>query len=134
MLRPELVRNNGKSRKQTALLVRHEGSNNAVGAYKCARCGARKQPLRMPRAPLGDYRSGAPMDRVAIDILGPLPLSKQGNRYVLVVMDCFSGWTEAYPIPDFSAKTVADVLVNHFLSRFGYSLELHSDQGRNYES
>ena len=88
----------------------------------------------MPRALLGDYRSGAPMDRVATDILGPLPLSEQGNRYVLVVMDCFSRWPEAYPIPDFSAKTVADVLVNQFFSWFGCSLELHSDQRRNYES
>ena len=101
---------------------------------KCTRCGARKRPLRIPRAPLGDYRSGAQMDRVATDILGPLPLSEQGNHYVLVVMDCFSRWTEAYPIPDFSAKTVADVLVNQFFSRFGCSLELHSDQGRTYES
>ena len=59
----------------------------------------------MPRAPLGDYRSGASMDRVATDILGPLPLSDQGNRYVLVVMDCLSRWTEAYAIPDVFART-----------------------------
>ncbi len=102
--------------------------------HKCAKCGARKRPICMPKAPLGDYRVGAPMDRVATDILGPLPLTERGNRYVLVIVDCFSRYTEAYAIPDFTAKTTADVIVTQFFSRFGVPLELHSDQGRNYES
>ena len=101
---------------------------------RCARYGARKRPLHMPKALLGDYRVGAPMDRVATDILGPLPLTEQGNQYVLVVVDCFSQWTEAYAISDFTAKTVADTLVNQFFSSFGVPLELHSDQGCNYEA
>ena len=87
----------------------------------------------MSKALLGDYRVGAPMDRVATDILGPLSLTEQGNIYVPVVVDCFSRWT-AYAISDFTAKTVADTLVNQFFSRFGVPLRLHWDQGRNYEA
>ena len=52
---------------------------------KCAKCGARKRPHKIPRAPLKDYRVGAPMDRLVTDILGPLPLSDHGNRYILLV-------------------------------------------------
>ncbi|GFX27805.1 hypothetical protein TNCV_2614651 [Trichonephila clavipes] len=49
-------------------------------------------------------------------------------------MDYFAKWPEAYPIPDQEASTVAEVLVQHWISRFMVSLQLHSDQGRNFDS
>ncbi|KAJ8951466.1 hypothetical protein NQ318_000160 [Aromia moschata] len=33
------------------------------------------------------YLSGAPFERVAVDILGPLPVTDRGNKYLMVVMD-----------------------------------------------
>ena len=98
--------------------------------HTCQKCGARKRPPRTSRAPLKNYRVGAPMDRLCSDILGPFPISERGNRYVLVVMDCFSKWVEAYAIPDFTAETVAHKIVNEFISRFGNPLEFHTDQGQ----
>ena len=96
----------------------------------CVVCGARKRPTSKPNAPLGEYNVGSPMDRVALDIMGPFPTSNKGNRYVLVVGDTFTKWIEAYGIPDQTARTVADVVVHEFISRFGTPLELHSDQGK----
>jgi hypothetical protein len=49
---------------------------------KCDNCGSNKPPTKTPRAPMGDMRVGAPMDRWATDILGPLPLTPRGNRYI----------------------------------------------------
>ncbi|GFX22403.1 retrovirus-related Pol polyprotein from transposon 412 [Trichonephila clavipes] len=49
-------------------------------------------------------------------------------------MDYFTKWPEAYPIPNQEASTVAEVLVQHWISRFGVPLQLHSDQGRNFGS
>ncbi|GFT72400.1 uncharacterized protein TNCV_3609422 [Trichonephila clavipes] len=46
----------------------------------------------------------------------------------------FTKWHEAYPISDQEASTVAEVLVQHWISRFGIPLQLHSDQGRNFDS
>ena len=80
------------------------------------------------------YSVGAPLERVAIDILGPLPLSRQGNKYLLIVQDYFTKWVEAYPLPNQEAVTVAEVLVQQFVAGFGVPLFLHSDQGRNFES
>ena len=74
------------------------------------------------------------MERVSIDVLGPLTETHQGNSYILVVGDYWTKWMEAYPIPDQQAETVAEKLVNEFVCRFGTPLELHSDQGRNFES
>jgi transposase InsO family protein len=49
-------------------------------------------------------------------------------------MDYFTKWPEAYAIPDQEASAVADALVTNFFCRFGIPRELHSDQGRNFES
>ena len=74
------------------------------------------------------------MERIAIDILGPLPETPWKNKLILVVGDYFTKWTESYPLPNQEATTVAEKLVNEFICRFGVPRELHSDQGRNFES
>ena len=48
-------------------------------------------------------------------------------------MDYFSKWPEAYAIPRQDAEPVAEFLVNELVCGFGAPLELHSDQGRNFE-
>ena len=74
------------------------------------------------------------MERIAMDILGPLPITPRGNKYILVVSDYFTKWTECYAIPNQEAVTVANKLVNEFISRFGVPRQLHTDQGTNFES
>ena len=57
-----------------------------------------------------------------------------GATYLLVAMDYFTKWPEVYAIQNQGSSTVADALVSHFFCRFGVPIELHSDQGRNFES
>ena len=56
------------------------------------------------------------MERLAMDILGPLPLTPRGNKFVLVVTDYFTKWTKSYAIPNQEATTVAEKLVSEFVS------------------
>ena len=77
---------------------------------------------------------GAPLDRLSTDLMGPLPLTPRGNRYILIATDHFSKWVEIMAVPDQSAITCANKLLNEVISRFGCPLTLHSDRGRNYES
>lgn len=100
----------------------------------CAICASRHGPRRKQRSPLQTDVVGSPFERVGIDILGPLPRTERNNQYVLVVMDYFTKWPEALPIPDQTAETVAEACVHHVFSRFGSPRQLHSDQGRNFES
>ena len=46
----------------------------------------------------------------------------------------FTKWAETYPVPDHTALTVADKIVDEFKSRFRVPLEIHTDQGREFES
>ena len=101
---------------------------------KCDVCARRRSPPKKRKAPLPKYRMGMPMETIALDISGPWPMSQNGNKYILVAVDLFTKWCEAYPIPNQDAKTVAKVLVEQFISRHGTPHIIHSDQGRNFES
>ena len=65
------------------------------------------------------------MDRLGIDIMGPLPISNRRNKYLLVIRDYFSGWMEAYAIPDQKAETIAQLLcsISIFLSNTEFLVE-----------
>ncbi|GFV40826.1 retrovirus-related Pol polyprotein from transposon 412 [Trichonephila clavipes] len=99
----------------------------------CDPCAARKGPRKRTRGRLQLFNVRAPFERIAFDILGPLPRASEGNN-ILVVMDYFNKWPEAYPISDQEASTVAEVLVRHWISLFGVPLQLHSNQGRKFDS
>ena len=67
---------------------------------RCDVCSSRKKPSKTPRAPMKTYNVGAPMERIAIDVMGPLPTTDSDNRYILVMSDYFTKWTESYPMPN----------------------------------
>ncbi|GFT38765.1 retrovirus-related Pol polyprotein from transposon 412 [Trichonephila clavipes] len=100
----------------------------------CDPCAAHKGPRKCTRGRLQLYNVGVPFERIAFDILDPLSRSSDGNNNILMVMDYFTKWPETYPISDQEASTVAEILVQHWTSRFGVPLQLYSDQGRNFDS
>lgn len=101
---------------------------------KCEDCNRRKSPIPSAKSPLITHLVKRPLERVALDILGPLPLTERGNKYIMVVSDYFTKWTEAYALPNQTAETCAQAFVNEFVCRYGAPEILHSDQGRQFES
>ena len=69
-----------------------------------------------------------------MDILGPLPETERGNRYILVIGDYFTRWKEVFAMKDMEAVTVAKFLVYDVICHFGVPDSLHTDQGKNFES
>eukprot|EP00731_Ephydatia_muelleri_P010665 Em0005g1251a len=69
--------------------------------------------------------------KVGIDLIGPLPETKKGNKYIVTLLDYFSKWPEACPIPNKTALAVAQFLFEMFC-RFGCCEVVISDQGREF--
>ncbi len=105
-----------------------------VHIQSCDDCTRTKLPGKTPKAPLGRMGTGAPLDRLSTDITGPFPISNSGNKYILVVTDYFTKWVEIFAIPDQTAVTCAEKILNEVICRYGCPLDLHSDQGPNYAS
>ena len=92
----------------------------------CDNC--QKSKLSLPtRAPLLNTPYGKPLQMVQVDVL-EVPLSSDGNRYLLVIEDSFTKWVEASPMKNQKSETISDLLVQTF-SRLGIPELLHSDQG-----
>ncbi|KRZ03458.1 Transposon Ty3-G Gag-Pol polyprotein [Trichinella pseudospiralis] len=100
----------------------------------CTQCAARKRPSKNSRALMQPMTAGYPLQRVGMDILGPLEKTPSGNRYVLVLTDYFTKWTAAFPLTNMEADTVAKVLMEKYIAYFGAPDCLHSDQGRSFEA
>ena len=50
-------------------------------------------------------------------------------RYLLTLVDTFTGWIEAYPTARETADVVATILIEHIILRFGLPRTLQSDNG-----
>jgi transposase InsO family protein len=101
---------------------------------RCDECAKAKMPPVKNRGEMKIYNVGMPLERVCVDILGPLPRSAKGNKYLLVITDCFTKWVEAIPMRNQEAITVAKKFVDEFITRFGTPKQIHTDQGTQFES
>ena len=101
---------------------------------KCDECAKVKIPPQRPKDPWVRGYVATPLDRLTTDILIPFPESTQGNKYVLAVTDYFTMWVEIFAVPDQSAMTCADVIIDEVVGHYGCPYAIHSDQGQNYES
>lgn len=91
-------------------------------------CVKKKKPGRQTRAPLTPIQTTYPFELVSINFL-QLNKCKHGYEYILVVMDNFTIFAQAYTTRNKSAKTVADKLFNDFALKFSFPSKLHHDMG-----
>ena len=70
----------------------------------------------------------SPFSVIHCDVIGPLPTTVKGNKFIISYIDAFSKWIEAYPIPTPNSEVVADTLAD-FISRHGSPSRFVSDNG-----
>jgi hypothetical protein len=109
------------------------GMNGDVDRYvaHCQKC--KPQVLPQEQNELKPLWSNGPNELVGVDLFGPLPISKNGNSYVGVMVDNFSKYVMAVPMKSTSAKDAVD-LVMKWILLFGPPSKLLSDQGKNFTS
>ena len=76
----------------------------------------------------------APMEFAAMDIVGPLPETQDGNKYILVFCDYLTKWPEAFAIKNQKAETIAQVFVENIVFRLGTPKKILTDCGKNFLS
>ncbi|KIH66015.1 integrase core domain protein [Ancylostoma duodenale] len=102
----------------------------------CRQCQSRKDPSTYRlREPLQRFEiTTKPWQRIHSDVIGPLLLTLDGNKYIIVFIDSFSKFIVAEPLPDQKANTTSQTFINRFVARFGLPEMLVTDQGANYMS
>ena len=103
----------------------------------CAQCHTCMKSKRLPinrRSPLQQQISGAPFERVAVDLMGPFEKTERGNLYIAVFQDYFTKWMIAEPLQDKTALGVADLFYLKWISLYGCPLSLHSDRGGEFKN
>ncbi|XP_055899833.1 uncharacterized protein LOC129928659 [Biomphalaria glabrata] len=100
----------------------------------CDICQKARMPRRCDRVELGQMNViTTPFYKVATDIIGPLELTDNKNRYILTVVDVATRWPEAIPLRNINTETVIEALTSIFC-RIGLPTEILSDQGPQFTS
>lgn len=110
--------------------LREDVAEMCKGCVQCQKTArVRKHRAPMIHLPVMDR----PFQRIAMDMVGPLPRSKSGHKYILTICDYGSRYPEAIPLKSTDSKHVAEALIP-FFSHVGIPQEILTDCGANFTS
>jgi len=105
-----------------------------IWVASCTSCASRKTPTRLQVDHMEPIPVQEAFEIMGMDIVGPLPRSNRGNVYLLVFTEYLTKWAEAFPIMKTDALSIAKVLVEEIICRYGAPKRIISDQGSNFIS
>jgi hypothetical protein len=105
-----------------------------IKAYvrSCDSCQRRGKSKR--NEPLHPIPVGEPFYQIGIDIVGPLPCSKKGKRYIVVAIDYLTKWPEAKALSQATAEQVAQFIYEDIICRHGCPMKILSDRGTHFNN
>ncbi len=95
----------------------------------CYECQMKKPPKRLNE--LHPIPPSTLFNRWGIDMVGPLPITQRGNKYIIVAVEYLSRWQEAKPVPEANAKETSEFLYS-LICRYSRFDHLHSDRGTEF--
>ncbi len=124
------------TRQLMAARVVWRGMASEVAAWcrDCQLCARGKASLQhtapVQPIPVPEQR----FTHVHVDLVGPLPASTEGFKYLFTMVDRSSRWLEAIPLKAMAAEDCVDVLISAWVARFGVPTIITSDQGPQFTS
>ncbi|GFU97411.1 transposon Tf2-11 polyprotein [Trichonephila clavipes] len=101
----------------------------------CDRCQKFNYKNALPAGRLIPIVSNYPIVIVTLDLLGPYPACRpEKYRFLLVITDHFTKWSELIPLRKASALAIANALFENYISRYGAPISLISDNGPQFIS
>ena len=101
---------------------------------QCDVCSRNRIKERTRTSYLKLFPASSPLTYVSIDILGPLPKTNHGNRFLLVMTDRFSKLTRTVPLRSTSAYAVAKAFCDHWVFTYGPPCHVLTDNGPQFAS
>ena len=93
-----------------------------------------QKPEHLPtREPLQPINSSSPFDLISVDFVH-LEQSSGGYEYILVIVDHFTKFDQAYPTKNKSGSTVAMKIFSKLIPRFGFPGRIIHDQGEEFKN
>lgn len=100
----------------------------------CHSCQINKTNFKPTKQPMEITTTASlPFERLAFDVVGPLPLTASGNRFIITGQDDLTKYSFAFPTANHEAQTIAITLVDFFL-KFGIPQSYLTDQGPDFMS
>jgi Integrase zinc binding domain len=101
---------------------------------RCTVCAKNRVTERKRTSFLKLFPASGPLEFVAMDILGPLPKTEHGNRFLLVIYDRFSKLTRTLPLRTITALGVAKAFCDAWLFSYGPPSYLLTDNGTQFNA
>ena len=97
----------------------------------CLTCQSRKpsQPKKHGLLQPFDFSVSQPRDDIVVDHIGPFPTTRDGLKYILIIICIFSRFVVGVPVRDAKAETTAEAIWNYWVCLWGLFKRLHSDNG-----
>jgi len=97
-------------------------------------CAQNRLAVRRHTTPLTLFAATESLTELSVDIFGPIPASKKGNRFILVIIDRFAKLTKCVALRRITAITVASAIIDVWVSAYGPPDRILSDQGPQFMS
>lgn len=108
----------------------HGDVHDYVGS--CVTCAQHKPRSTRAAGTLLPIQVSAPFELVGMDIMGPLPESDHGNRYIIVAVDYLTRWCEVGALPTVTAEDVAKFFLDRVVAVHGCPQRILTDNGSNF--
>jgi hypothetical protein len=119
------------------LYIMWPGIEEDVTKYvkQCKTCQLNKETHSKIKLPLAitDTQT-TPWDKIYLDIVGPLTITENGNKYILTCQDNLSKYFIGVPLQSQTAEEVSNVFVKYIVLVYGIPTEIVTDQGANFMS
>ena len=101
----------------------------------CSACQLAAKPREVSRDVMHPshtwHDKSQPFERWGLDLIGTLPKTDKGNRWIVTAIDYSTRWPVAVAIPEATSEALADFVVHHIYKNYGAPAEIITDRGAN---
>ena len=100
----------------------------------CTECARNRVGRRWKTNYLKTFLPTEPLTELCMDVLGPLPVTTEGNKYLLIIVDRFSKLTRAIPLREANEETIAAAFLDYWVAAYGPPNTVLTDNGPQFRA